>query len=70
MRDPKRIDQVLEALRAAWHRAPDCRLGQLMINLSNPRDWSDMWNMEDDVWEKRIKLFAETGTFFPTPGKP
>ena len=30
MRDPSRIDRIIEKLRAAWHASPDLRLGQLV----------------------------------------
>jgi hypothetical protein len=30
MRDPSRIDTVLDAVRAAWVAEPDLRLGQLL----------------------------------------
>ena len=30
-RDPNRIDPILSRLRAAWHRSPDLRLGQLIV---------------------------------------
>lgn len=32
MRDPKRIDEILAALREAWLKAPDERLGQFLDN--------------------------------------
>lgn len=32
MRDPERIDEVLEALREAWIQFPDARLTQLVAN--------------------------------------
>lgn len=59
MRDPARIDRVIELLRAAWHASPDLRLGQLISNLTSddPEIVSDediiraMWNREDDHWE-------------------
>jgi uncharacterized protein YihD (DUF1040 family) len=35
MRDPKRIDRIIELLRQAWHRNPDWRLNQLIINAAN-----------------------------------
>lgn len=35
MRDPNRIDRIIELLRQAWHRNPDWRLNQLIINAAN-----------------------------------
>lgn len=33
MRDPKRIDEFCSRLASAWHRVPDWRFGQLMMNV-------------------------------------
>lgn len=38
MRDPARINAVLEALSRYWHRHPNLRLGQLVFNLAYPGD--------------------------------
>jgi len=35
MRDPNRIDRIIELLRQAWHRNPDWRLNQLIINAAD-----------------------------------
>ncbi|MGI8523214.1 MAG: hypothetical protein ACR2K3_07870 [Nocardioides sp.] len=32
MRDPQRIDDAIEHLRAAWRAHPELRLGQLIFN--------------------------------------
>jgi uncharacterized protein YihD (DUF1040 family) len=32
MRDPARIDGMIERLRAFWRRHPDLRLGQIVAN--------------------------------------
>lgn len=63
MRDPARIDSIIEALREAWKQAPDERLGQLLDNFcvgefDIPRDkWycSNLRNREDDKWLQAIK---------------
>ena len=31
MRDPKRIDDFCDRLKAVWHTVPDWRFGQLMV---------------------------------------
>lgn len=36
MRDPARIDRVLAQIAVLWHRYPDLRLGQLLVN-AEPR---------------------------------
>ena len=33
MRDPKRIDEFCDELKALWHCVPDWRFGQLMSNM-------------------------------------
>ncbi len=58
MRDPKRIDRIVEALREAWKRTPDQRLGQLVICLmDNPED--DPWHVEDSHWERLLVEWVE-----------
>lgn len=60
MRDPDRIDEIVELLRLAWHRTPDQRLGQLILNAT--RDSSGkiisptgLWNTGDWVFEDEFK---------------
>lgn len=50
MRDPKRIDKALAALRAAWTMQPDTRLTQLVYNAANcdQRTWAAVYQTEDD----------------------
>jgi hypothetical protein len=64
MRDPQRIDRIIEVLREAWHRFPDLRLNQLIINASDtPYDCDKphecglglVYYIEDDTMEKRLK---------------
>lgn len=35
MRDPERIDVIVEELRKLWKAVPDWRLGQLIVNCAN-----------------------------------
>jgi uncharacterized protein YihD (DUF1040 family) len=35
MRDPKRIDIVLQQLATLWKETPDLRLGQMILNVMN-----------------------------------
>jgi hypothetical protein len=37
-RNPERIPEVLEALRVAWEKNPELRLGQLIRNVSYPQE--------------------------------
>ena len=55
VRDPARIDRVLEALGAYWRANPDLRLCQIIGNLANETGSCDkpevsgrVYNMEDE----------------------
>jgi len=58
MRDPARIEPILDALRERWLRNPDLRLMQLLGNLADdlvrrpdfnePHLSSEAYNVEDD----------------------
>ena len=48
MRDPERIDVILNKIREKWHKHPDYRLGQLLINdFGYPT--TDIFNIEDSL---------------------
>ncbi len=59
MRDPKRIDRIVEKIRRAWKNSPDLRLSQLIVNAacfgSNDRI-DDIFYIEDDVSEHGLDL--------------
>jgi len=55
VRDPKRIDRMLEKLAVLWKQAPDLRLGQLICNVSAPSR-ADPFYVEDDWLERSIEL--------------
>lgn len=38
MRDPARIDEILDLLRTVWLKNPDLRLGQLVVSAANPTE--------------------------------
>jgi uncharacterized protein YihD (DUF1040 family) len=50
MRDPKRIDKIIDSLEELWLKNPDLRFGQLIYNLSKQGNIDDIFNPEDDVW--------------------
>lgn len=54
VRDPKRIDDICEQLRIAWHEYPDERLGQFLMNAAwfygINDDKHTFFNIEDDKW--------------------
>jgi uncharacterized protein YihD (DUF1040 family) len=55
MRDPIRIDRIIEKLRRAWHANPDLRLGQLIENVTLWR--GNIFNIEDDKLEAQLDEF-------------
>ena len=57
MRDPERIDYVLEVLGRAWKSVPDYRLCQLMVNMFG----KDPFYVEDDEVARLLELFANGG---------
>lgn len=61
MRDPARINEVLELLREIWTLEPDLRLGQLIYNaarISEP-DLSDVALIEDTSLFKGLARYHE-----------
>ena len=59
MRDPKRIERMLQQLESAWHAFPDMRLGQLVLNITRAENTSDLWNLEDDQIEQLLDSFTK-----------
>lgn len=58
MRDPKRIDPIVELLREAWQLMPDSRLTQLvMVTSDKPDDLGALWHVEDNVMEQKLRAF-------------
>lgn len=53
MRDPNRIECIIDLLKQMWEEAPDWRLGQLLINLTYKDE--DLYYLEDDKLEERLK---------------
>ena len=56
MRDPARIDRMLEKIRAIWKAYPDLRLGQLINAAGNRGGWkdNDQFYVEDTLLEKGL----------------
>lgn len=62
MRDPARINRMIELLRSIWHAAPDQRLGQLVVNLmGTDENNDDIWIVEDDVAERKLRAAMSGG---------
>ena len=61
MRDPARIEEILERIRVAWHKSPDFRLGQFLVCATDPRtEVPEIFGMEDDILIERIERFFES----------
>lgn len=62
MRDPARIDRVIEKLRDLWKLQPDMRLGQLLVNVIRPsQPCPQIFYAEDtDTEQKLTQYLAET----------
>lgn len=56
MRDPARIDEILELLGKVWRAEPDLRLGQLIYNVAREREPKliDIFSIEDGVMRKGL----------------
>jgi hypothetical protein len=58
-RDSARIDPMIELLREAWHLAPDWRLTQLIVNVSDVTDdIGSLYCMEDRTTEKKLQALV------------
>jgi hypothetical protein len=58
-RAPKRIDPMIDALRELWHRYPDLRLTQLIVNLTG-KVAPDVFYFEDTLLEGQIRRWLES----------
>lgn len=57
MRDPDRIDRILNLISVIWHFCPDLRLGQLLININGSGFEKSGYAFEDDNMEKNLTEF-------------
>lgn len=57
MRDPERIDEMVDLVHALWDKYPEWRLAQLVLNAhaaaSAP---DDSYSVEDDVLERGLRI--------------
>ena len=69
MRDPARIDRMVEMLRLLWHAQPDLRLGQLLVNVIRPGEpCPRIFYAEDtDTEAKLIRELDEVTAPAPSP---
>lgn len=63
-RNPDRIDNVLNRLKAAWHQSPDLRLGQL---LSSAVSKTPLFYIEDGPLIKSVESLVSTGRISDLP---
>lgn len=61
MRDPERINQFLDLLKALWHTVPDWRFLQLIENVFGRFENNFTFYIEDDQAIERLKQFFEVG---------
>lgn len=61
MRDPDRIDEMIELLGEIWRLQPDLRLGQLIFNAARIRnpDIDDVFSIEDGDLRKGLVRYLE-----------
>lgn len=57
MRNPKRIDEVLNAIKENWEKVPDWRLGQLICNMQRAAG-DDLFYVEDDEFADMIEEYV------------
>jgi hypothetical protein len=56
MRDPARIEPMLNRIRILWELYPDWRLGQLLVNIVRPkRSCPEVFYIEDDELIRRLE---------------
>lgn len=59
MRDPKRIDIILEEVKEVWQAQPDWRLCEVLSNVAARDGWGivDLFYLEDDALLTALKKF-------------
>lgn len=66
MRDPNRIDYYCDELANIWHKVPDWRFGQLMVNIitayANKHNDIDPFYVEDADFMKFVREFIKETT--------
>lgn len=55
MRDPKRIDTILNRIKRIWNKYPDLRLGQLIVNVIS--DDSILYMLDDEEMIRSLEDF-------------
>ena len=61
MRDPARIEDLLELIADIWRRNPDYRLTQLLMNAASPSDpCPEFYYLEDSELVKKLEAYRST----------
>ncbi len=58
MRDPARIERMLDHINYIWQKEPDLRLGQLLVNVL-PEFGEGPYYIEDHLLENAILLWRQ-----------
>ena len=61
MRDPKRIEIILNLLKELWESSPDLRFLQLVENIVFCHTEYCFYHMEDDLLSQMIKDYKQGG---------
>jgi hypothetical protein len=59
MRDVNRIAKIMDLIEEGWKQVPDWRFGQLIENLKRYIGVQDLFYIEDDKMEEKIKEFFD-----------
>lgn len=61
MRDPERIDDILDLVRQVWLQDPDLRLGQIIVNAVRPRNaCPEIFAFEDTALRRGLARSLES----------
>jgi len=71
MRDPDRINIVLEKIRRLWLHDPDIRLGQLLINLVEPKSpCPELFYLEEKELLRKLDAYSRKNLAGNQRGEP
>lgn len=70
MRDPARIEEMLNLVRKIWEHEPDLRLGQIVDNAASFAEQTihDLFLIEDDILKKGLVRYLEMVEEHPKDG--
>jgi uncharacterized protein YihD (DUF1040 family) len=58
MREPERIDRIIDLLRETWHLESGFRLTQLIMVVSDKaQDAGALWHVEDATMEEKLRSY-------------